>query len=139
MDAHFEHFKTLCSLQAEQWGMEEYATLVNIGKQLLFVDQVDPTNNTGVEYLFRRLQTLVYSYSDKLREKTAGSSRSRLTIDEQAALGAAARAESRLMIAPALIDAAHREVDKEAALAKALLKSREARAALVAPKKGGKE
>ena len=115
--------------------MEEYSTLINVAKQLLFVDQLDPTNSAGLEFLFRRLQTLEYSYSDKLREKTAGSSKGRLTLDEQAAFGAAARAESRLMISPALMEAAHKEVDKEAALAKALLKSKEARAALAAPKK----
>lgn len=135
LEAHYEHFRQMCSIQPEQWGMEEYSTLINVAKQMLFVDQLDPTNSAGLEFLFRRLQTLEYSYSDKLREKTAGSSKGRLTLDEQAAFGAAARAESRLMISPALMEAAHKEVDKEAALAKALLKSREARAALAAPKK----
>ena len=40
------------------------------------------------------------------------------------------RAESRLMVTPALLEAAKTETEKEAGLAKSLLKAREARAAL---------
>ena len=49
---------------------------------------------------------------------------------EQAAFGAAVRAESRLLVAAALMDAAKTETEKGAGLAKRLLEAREARAAL---------
>lgn len=54
-----------------------------------------------------------------------------MTVGEQAAFGAAARAESRLMICPALPEAAKLETEREAGLANTLQKAREARAALV--------
>ena len=130
LESHLEHVKTLCGLQHNQWGMEEYANLAAVGRALMCHDQVDPANLLGMELLFRRLQTIEYSYSDRLREKMANSSGSKLTLDEQAAFGAVARTESRLMVCPALLEQARTEVEKEAGLAKALLKAREARSSL---------
>lgn len=130
LEAHFEHFKTLCGLQPNQWGMEEYGNLILVAKALLLVDQLDGPNIHGVELIFRRLQTIEYSYSDRLRERSAQSTAGKLTVDEQAAFGAMARVETKLMICPALLDAARQETEKEAGLAKSLLKAREARAAL---------
>ena len=138
LEAHLEHVKTLCGLQANQWGMEEYGNLAVVAKALMCHDQIDPVNLLGMELLFRRLQTIEYSYSDRLREKMASSSGSKLTMDEQAAFGAVARTESRLMVCPLLLEQARTEVEKEAGLAKALLKARDARASLAGkdPKKG---
>ena len=130
LEAHFEHFKSLCGVQANQWGMEEYMSIISFLKAFLFRDQLDPANLLGIELMFRRLQTIEYSYSDKLREKMAASSGGKLTMDEQAAFGAAARLETRLMICPKLVEKAKDETEKEAGLAKSLLKAREARAAL---------
>jgi hypothetical protein len=130
LESHFEHFRSLCNLQVNQWGMEEYGNLLMILRSLMFVDQLDPANLVGVELIFRRLQTIEYSYSDKLREKSANTTGGRLTMDEQAAFGAMARVESKLMICPALLEAARAETEKEAGLAKSLLKARQARADL---------
>ena len=136
LEAHFEHFKKLCGLQDTQWGMEEYASVISYLKALLQHDQVDATNILSVEMMFRRLQTIEYCYSDKLRERTAGSSGGRLTADEQAAFGATARAETRLMVSPALLESAKQELERDAALAKSLLKAREARESLGKKKQG---
>ncbi|CAK0805748.1 unnamed protein product [Prorocentrum cordatum] len=130
LESHFEHFKKLRGLQDSQWGMEEYASVISYLKALLQHDQVDASNILSVEMMFRRLQTIEYCYSDKLRERTAGSSAGRLTADEQAAFGATARAESRLMVSPALLESAKQELERDASLAKSLLKAREARESL---------
>ncbi|CAK0804061.1 unnamed protein product, partial [Prorocentrum cordatum] len=130
LESHFEHFKKLCGLQDSQWGMEEHASVISYLKALLQHDQVDASNILSVEMMFRRLQTIEYCYSDKLRERTAGSSAGRLTADEQAAFGATARAESRLMVSPALLESAKQELERDASLAKSLLKAREARESL---------
>ncbi|CAK0890294.1 unnamed protein product, partial [Prorocentrum cordatum] len=130
LEAHFEHFKKLCGLQDSRWGMEEYANVVSYLKALLHHDQVDASDILSVEMMFRRLQTIEYCYSDKLRERSTGSSGGRLTADEQAAFGATARAETRLIVPPALLESAEQELERGASLAKSLLKAREARESL---------
>ena len=130
LEVHFEHFRGLCNLQLNQWGMEEYGSIVGVLKALLQQDQLDVTNIIGAELLFRRLQVIEYCYSDRLKDKLASSTGGKLSWEEQAAFGAAARTESRLMICPKLIEEARKETEKEAGLAKALGKAREARAAL---------
>ena len=132
IEAHFEHFKSLCSIQPNQWGVEEYGQLILVLKAMLYIDQLDVSNLQSAELLLRRLRVIEYSYSDKLQKK--GSGGGRLTPEEQAAFGAAARPEAKLMICPALVEAAKLEVEKEAGLAKSLLKARQARAELA--KKG---
>ena len=54
----------------------------------------------------------------------------RLTVDEQAAFRAAAKAESKLLICPVLCVAARVDEERESALPWALLTAREARASL---------
>ena len=130
LEAHLEHLKTLCGLKHDQWGMEEYGSIIHILDALILVDQLDPTNTVGVEMAFRRLQTIEYAYPDRLRERMATGSTGRLTVDEQAAFGAAAKAESKLLICPALLESAKVDVERESALARALLKAREARVSL---------
>ena len=71
-----------------------------------------------------------------VNRRMATGSTGRLTVDEQAAFGAAAKAGSKLLICPALLEAAKVDVERESALSRALLKAREARASLA--KKDGK-
>ena len=66
----------------------------------------------------------------------ASTSRGRLTDDEQAASGAAAKAESKPLICPALVEAAKANMELEMSLSRARLKAREACASLA--KKEGK-
>eukprot|EP00971_Amphidinium_carterae_P044789 880873-Amphidinium_carterae.6 len=129
LEAHFEHFKNLTGVQAQQWGVEEYSHVVSALGAFLCKDQLDPGNSIGIELLFRRLQLIEYSYMDKVRERTVSTS-GKLTVEEQAAFGAATRMEAKLMICPALLEAAKVETEREAGLSKALLKAREARASL---------
>eukprot|EP00971_Amphidinium_carterae_P201342 3995450-Amphidinium_carterae.2 len=129
LESHFEHFKNLTGVQAQQWGIEEYSQIVSALGGFLFKDQFDPGNSVGIELLFRRLQLIEYSYMDKVRERAVSSS-GKLTVEEQAAFGAATRMEAKLMICPALLEAAKLETEREAGLSKALLKAREARASL---------
>ena len=130
LEAHFEHFKTLCNLKHDQWGMEEYDQLVVLARAFLFTDQYDPTNSTGMELLFRRLQIIEYSYSDRLKTRVAQAQGGLLTPEEQAAFAGYAKTESRLMICPSLVDMARKELSVNAELAKSIQKSREARVAL---------
>ena len=108
--------------------MEEYGQLIISLKAMLFTDQLGPSSLQCCELLLKGLQMIEYSYSDKLREK--GGPGGRLTPEEQAAFGAASRPEAKLMIRPLLVEAAKAEVEKEAGLAKSLLKARQARAEL---------
>ena len=130
LEAHFEHFKTLCNLKHDQWGMEEYDQLVIIARALLFTDQFDPTNSAGIELLFRRLQIIEYSYSDRLKTRPAQVQGGLLTPEEQAAFAGYAKTASRLMICPSLVEMARKDLSVNADLAKSIQKSREARLAL---------
>ena len=71
-----------------------------------------------------------------VNRRMATGATGRLTVDELAAFGAAAKARSKLLICPALLEAAKVDVERESALSRALLKAREARASLA--KKDGK-
>ena len=130
LEAHFEHFKTLCNVKHDQWGMEEYEQLVMIVRALMFTDQLDPTNSTGIELLFRRLQIIEYSYSDRLKSRATQSQGGLLTPEEQAAFAGYSKIESRLMICPSLVEMAQKDLSLSANLAKSIQKSREARLAL---------
>ena len=130
MEHHFEHFKALCNLTGEMWGMEEYAQLLQIARGVLQGDALDITNSMGAELLFRRLQTIEYSYSDRLRDKHAKSTTGRLTLEEQTAFGGTVRVEAKLMICPLLLEHARTDLEREAGFAKALVKARDARASL---------
>ena len=112
--------------------MEEYGQLILVLKAMLYIDQLDVSSLQSAELLLRRLQVIEYSYSDKLQKKDSGGGR--LTPEEQAAFGAAARPGAELLICPVLVEGAKGEVEKEAGLAMSLLKARPASAGLA--KKG---
>ena len=80
--------------------------------------------------MFRRLQTIEFSYLEKVRSNEAGSSGSRLSVEEQAILGGMQQVDGALMISPALLDYARTEAERSASLAKNLRKAREEREAL---------
>ena len=80
--------------------------------------------------MFRRLQTIEYSYQEKLRDiETKNLGGARLTPEEQAIFGSLARPEAALMLCPALLDHARAEAERAASLAKNLRKAREEREA----------
>ena len=68
LEAHSGRLKTLCGLKHDQWGMEEYSSIIHILNALILEDQLDPTNTVGVEMAFLGMQTIEWAYSDRLRE-----------------------------------------------------------------------
>eukprot|EP00971_Amphidinium_carterae_P115325 2284058-Amphidinium_carterae.1 len=84
-ESHFEYFKASCGLQGGQWGLEEYQSIIGVLKAMMLQDQLDVPNIVGAEMLFRRLQVIEYSYSDKLKERGISSTGGRLTMEEQSA------------------------------------------------------
>ena len=87
----------------------------------------------AAEAAFRDLQTIEYSYQDKLRDLESsggGGQAGRLTMEEPAMFAGSSRLSQSLMVCPALPEQVKQEVDKEGGLFKNLVKSREARAAL---------
>ena len=101
---------------------------------LCVYDQLDPANLACAESMFRRLQTIEFSYLEKIRDAEAkGAAGGRLTLEEQAIFGGLTRTDASLMVAPSLLDHARVEAERSASLAKNLRKAREERAA--APKK----
>ena len=104
----------------------------NFLKCLGETDQCDLLNLVSAEAAFRELQTIEFSYLDKLKDlASSGSGTSgRLTAEEQAMFAGSSRMATSLMICPALLDQVRQEVDREGGLLKNLVKSREARAAL---------
>ena len=113
----------------DAWGIEEHYNGLSYVKAMMEVDGLDAKNLVSAELILRRLQTIEYSHSDRLREKS-GKGGGRLTLEEQAAFGGTARLESKLMIDPKLLDHARVDIEREALLAKNLVKAREAREAL---------
>ena len=115
--------------------MVEHKEISGYLHHLCVYDQLDPANVACAESMFRRLQTIEFSYLEKIRDaesKAVGGGR--LTMEEQAIFGGLTRSDSALMIAPALLDHARAEAERSASLAKNLRKAREeVRAA--APKK----
>ena len=93
---------------------------------MLHYEQVGPANNVGAELAFRRLQTIEYTYLDKVRARSSNDA-ARLHSEEQALFGGTTRAVSQLMVAPALLDHVRADVEREAGLAKNILKAREVR------------
>ena len=125
----------MCRLDGQAWGVQEHFQCTQFLKLLLLVDQLDGSNLEGVEAIFRRMQTIEYSHSQKLRETESKGGPSKLSLEEQAAFAGAMRAHTSLMICPDMLEHVRKEVEREASLAKNLVKARENRDSLT---KGGK-
>ena len=134
IEGHHEDFTRRCKLERNSWGVMAHWQATNFLKFLAEVDQCDISNLVCAEAAFRELQTIEYSYQDKLRDLEGGGggggSAGRLTSEEQAMFAGTTRLSTTLMICPMLLDQVKAEVDREGGLLKNLVKSREARAAL---------
>ena len=130
--AHHEDFVRRCKLERNSWGVQWHWQAANFIKFLGEVDQFDVYNLVANEAAFRDLQTIKYSYQNKLRDlKVSGNRQSgRLAAEEQAVFAGSSRLSVGLMVCPALVEQTKQEVDREGALLKNRVKSREARAAL---------
>ena len=137
LEGHHERFRQVCRLDASNWGVSEHFNLSMVIKTAVLNDQLNPFNLLSLEILFRRLQTIEYSYSEKAREAESKAAGGRLSLEEQTVFGGVTRLASTLMICPDLLDYVKAETEKEASLAKNLRKAREERE-LARRKKGPK-
>ena len=107
------------------WGHKE---ICGYFFHMCLFDQYDATNSACGEAMFRRLQTIEFSYQEKVRDFEAKRvSGGRLTSEEHAIFGGLTRQDSALMTSPALLDHARTEAERSASLAKNLRKAREER------------
>ncbi|CAK0828904.1 unnamed protein product [Prorocentrum cordatum] len=123
---HHLMFRSTCSLKPEQWGVAEHETLLRIIELAGQYDQLDVTNLACMEAAARRVQTIEWAYHDKIRETDAGST-SRLSIEEATAFSGLSRAGDLMMVAPALLEHAKLQVEKDAAIMKNIRKAKEER------------
>ena len=93
---------------------------------------MDPASLAASEAMFRRLQTIEFSYLEKVRDLQSKNAirSSRLAQAGQAICGGTARVDSALMMSPLMLDFARSEAERSASLAKNLRKAREEREAL---------
>ena len=141
-EAHHERMRTLCKLEPNSWGIQEHFQLSMTLRHAIQIDQLDAYNLAFVEVMFRRLQTIEYSHSERAREAESRSVGGKLSLEEQQTFGGLVRHAGTLMICPALLDHVKAEVEKEVGLQKNMRKIREEREAARKSsnkKKGGDE
>ncbi|CAE7316484.1 unnamed protein product [Symbiodinium necroappetens] len=137
LEGHHERVRTLCKLDSASWGMQEHFQVSMFLRYCLQIDQLNSHNLMAVEAMFRRLQTIEFGYSEKVREVEAKGTGGRLAMEEQQVFGGLTRHASTLMVCPELLDFVKSETEREAALAKNLRKARGERE-LARKKRGGK-
>ena len=107
--------------------MQEHYQLTNVVKHALLTDQLNPYNNMFLEIVFRRMQTIEFSYSEKIKDLESKAVGGRLSLEEQQVFGGVTRMASTLMVCPQLLEHVKIEVERDASLAKNLRKAREER------------
>ena len=128
LELHHERFKQVARVDGGAWGSAEHAELCNILEYLGLYDQVDMANLVGIEAIFRRLQTIEFSYFDKVQENQAKAmGGGKLSLEEQALFGGLSRSSAALTLAPQLMDYVRTEAEKNASLAKNFRKARQER------------
>ena len=127
LEGHHERFRTLCKIEASSWGVQEHFQLSMIAKHALQVDQLNGYNNLFLEVIFRRIQTIEYSYAERAREQESKAVGGRMSLEEQQTFGGVTRQAGTLMVCPELLDYVKSEVERDASLAKNLRKAREER------------
>ena len=122
-------FQNLAKLNASDWGMAEYSTLLEVVKIAGTYDQVNVANLASFEVIFRRLQTLEYCYSDRAEELSNNQHQRfgpRLTMEEQSAFMGLTRSQV-CMVDPQLLSYIREHVKERADLSKCLRLAREER------------
>ena len=102
IEGHHEDFTRRCKLERNSWGVQAHWHATNFLRFLAEVDQCDICNLVSAEAMFREIQTIEYSYQDKMRDLEGGSGgggggAGRLTSEEQAMFAGTARLSSTLM------------------------------------------
>ena len=136
IDGHHDRFRAVAKLEPTQWGVQEHFQCSQFIRLLLLSDQCDGTNLQACEAIFRRMQTIEYSYLEKVRDREGANQSGKLSIEEQTHFAGATRISSSLMVCPELLEYVRKEVEREAALSKNLRKAREEKEALKKGKDG---
>ena len=138
-EAHHERIRQLAGVDGGAWGIAEHLQLMLMLRAAILVDQLDPANNMFIEILFRRVQTIEYSWSERIADREAkASAGGRMSLEEQALFGGLTRSSSAIMICPALINFVKEEAERDGKLQKALRLAREERENRAAGGKGGR-
>ncbi|CAK0903327.1 unnamed protein product [Prorocentrum cordatum] len=124
---HHLMFKTTARLQSEQWGVQEHEQLMKYIELAGTYDQLDLSNCAFAEAIFRRAQTIEWSYHDRLREADSASSKDKMSPEEFSAFSGFSKAGDLLMVAPTLLEFVKGQVEKDAAIMKNIRKAREER------------
>ena len=127
IEGHHERFRSVCRLQASDWGVQEHFQVCSQLKQALLVDQLDGSNLVSVEAQFRRLQTIEFAHGDRARDADARAVGGKMSLEEQTIFAGTTRAHSACMVCPLLLDHVRNEVERDAKLAKCLRMAREER------------
>ena len=134
IESHHEDFVRRCKLERNSLGANQHRQATNFVLFLAEIDQYDVCNSMSAEAAFRDMQTIEYSYQDKMRDLESSGGRGgqagRLSTGEQSMFAGSSRLSQSLMVCPALLEQVKQEVDKEGGLFKNLVKAREARTAL---------
>lgn len=131
LEGHHERFRQITHSDSSSWGMGEHFQTSLVLKGILQIDQLDAMNLYSAELLFRKLQTIEYSYLDKLREiEGRNQPGGRLSTEEQSFFGGMTRQYDTLMVCPSLVDHVRKQVEQEAVMNKNLRKNREELAAM---------
>ncbi|CAK0822825.1 unnamed protein product, partial [Prorocentrum cordatum] len=115
---HHLMFKTTARLQSEQWGAQEHEQLMKYIELAGTYDQLDLSNCAFAEAIFRRAQTIEWSYRDRLREANSASSKDKMSPEEFSAFSGFSKAGDLLMVAPTLLEFVKGQVEKDAAIMK---------------------
>ncbi|CAK0853099.1 unnamed protein product, partial [Prorocentrum cordatum] len=137
IDGHHDRFRAVAKLEPTQWCVQEHFQCTQYIRLLLLSDQCDGTNLQACEAIFRRMQTIEYSYLEKVREREGAYESGKLSIEELTHFAGSTRISSSLMVCPDWLEFVRKEVEREAALAKNLRKAREEKEALKKGKKDG--
>jgi len=127
-EAHHERIRQLAGVDSFARGIAEHLQLMLMLRAAVLVDQLDPANNMFVEILFRRVQTIEYSWSERIQDRESKANTSgRMSLEEQALFGGLTRSATAVMVCPELIEHVKTEAERDGKLQKALRLAREER------------
>jgi len=136
-EAHHERLRQLAGVDASAWGIAEHLQLMLMLRAAILVDQVDPANNMFIEVLFRRVQTIEYSWSERIHDREArANTGGSMSLEEQSLFGGLTRSATAVMVCPLLIEHVKTEAERDGKLQKALRLAREERESRTGGKNG---
>eukprot|EP00971_Amphidinium_carterae_P118249 2342609-Amphidinium_carterae.2 len=139
IEQHHERIRGLLRLDSNSWGITEHMQLCTALRLATETDQLDITNLSCMELLLRRVQTIEFSYQQKLQDMEGKGGQGRLSQEEAGAFAGTTRSVTQLMVAPSLTEHVRTELEREGKLFKHLRQAREEREAARKGKGGDKK